>query len=65
MFELRWVTFGPNRQLEYRSRETTIDNWGGVRKVGGWSHWRIVPEVDADDAAYEDLRASGGVVGAP
>lgn len=65
MIELRWVVFGPNRQLEYRTREVIIDHWGDLRKVDGWTDWKIVPNVDGDEAALGDLIASGGIVGAP
>ena len=61
MIELRWVEFGPNRQLEYRTRNIVNDNWGGYSKVSEWSNWQIVPTISGEDAAYEDLRASGGL----
>jgi hypothetical protein len=65
MIEIRWVVFGPNKQLEYRMKPVVVDNWGSPRSIGEWSDWKIVPTIDGDDAAYEDLRASGGIVGAP
>lgn len=61
MFELRWVTGGPNRVLEYRSRPVTVDNWGSPRLVGKWSDWRTVPELDVNDAAMLDLVDAGGL----
>lgn len=63
MLELRWVEFGPNRQLEYRVA-VAVDASGGFCP-GEWGDWKIVPTIDGDEAAYEDLRASGGIVGAP
>lgn len=65
MIELRWVTFGRNRQLEYRTREVRVDNWGSPRSVSDWSDWKAVPSVDGDGAAYEDVRAAGGIAAAP
>jgi hypothetical protein len=65
MVELRWVVFGPNRQLEYRTKTVVVDNWGSPLRVGEWSDWKIVPSVDGDEAAYEDVRATGGIVSAP
>lgn len=64
MLELRWVEFGPNRQLEFRTRAAKVNNWGDVRGLGDWSDWMIVPTISGDEAAYEDLRAAGGIVGA-
>lgn len=61
MFELRYVTGGPNRVLEFRTRKVAITNWGDVRHVGEWSEWRPVPEVDVNEAAMGDLIASGGL----
>jgi hypothetical protein len=64
MIELRWVTFGPNRQLEYRTREFVVDNWGNIRRATEkWSDWKIAPSIDGNEAAMEDLIASGGIVG--
>jgi hypothetical protein len=58
MIELRWVEFGPNKQLEYRIlRPMGVEN-------SGWSDWRIVPTVSGDEAAFEDLVAFGGIADA-
>jgi hypothetical protein len=65
VIEIRWVTFGQNRQLEYRSRPVRVDNWGAVRGLDEWSDWKIVPSIDGNEAAMEDLIASGGIAGAP
>lgn len=61
MFELRWVTGGPNRVLEYRTREITIDAWGHPRHVGHWSDWQPVPDIDVNEAALGDMIAAGGL----
>lgn len=61
MIELRWVAFGPNRQLEYRVQQVAIDASGALCPGSGWSDWKIVPTVDGDEAAMEDLIASGGI----
>lgn len=63
--ELRWVVFGRNRQLEYRSRTIRTNNWGDFLGFGDWTDWKPVETVDGDEAAYEDLRAAGGIAGAP
>jgi len=65
MIELRWIEFGPNRQLEYRVQKRIVDNWGTMHGFGDWSDWKIVPTIDGEEAAYEDLRASGGIANAP
>lgn len=61
MIELRWVVFGPNRQLEYRVMTPSVDASGAFCPGPGWSHWKVVPKVDGDDAAREDVIASGGL----
>lgn len=61
MIEVRWVEFSKNRQLEYRFITPNVDASGGLCPPGEWSNWHVVPTVDADTAAYEDLRASGGI----
>jgi hypothetical protein len=61
MIELRWVTGGPNRILEYRTRPIIIDAWNDVRGIKGWSDWKVVPQIDVNESAYEDLIASGGL----
>lgn len=63
--EIRRVTLGSNRQLEYRYRPIRIDAWGNLRGLDEWSNWMIVAEVDGDEAAMQDLIASGGIAGAP
>jgi len=65
MIELRWVTYGQNKQLEYRILAFGIDASGALTPGGGWSNWIQVKTVTVDEASYEDLRASGGIVGAP
>ena len=63
MIELRWVVFGPNKQLEYRVITPFVDASGALcPSSAGWDSWKIVPEVDADEAANEDMRASGGLI---
>ena len=62
MIELRWVTFGKNRQLEFRTRELCVSIWGDVQAADDWSDWMIVPNVDGNEAAYGDLSAAGGIV---
>lgn len=61
MFELRWVVFGPNRQLEYRHAVLVVDASGALCPSDQWSNWIIVPKVDGTDAAFEDVQASGGI----
>ena len=58
MIELRWVEFGPNRQLEYRTLIPRVDTNSTL--YPGWSNWKIVPTVDGEEAAFQDLQASGG-----
>ena len=70
MIELRWVVFGPDtlgskHQLEWRVLMPSIDASGGLCPGREWSNWQIVPTIDGDEAALEDLVASGGIVGAP
>lgn len=61
MIELRWVVFGRNRQLEYRVLMPAIDASGALCPGPGWGNWTVVPSVDGDEAALEDLIASGGL----
>ena len=62
IFEMRWVEFGPNRQLEYRTRNLRINVPSGtVIGLGGWSDWQIVPKISGEEAAYGDLCISGGI----
>jgi hypothetical protein len=65
MLELRWVEFGPNRQLEFRARGLKVNNWGEVCGLDDWSNWMIVPTISGDEAAMQDLIASGGIAHAP
>lgn len=66
MIDLRWVEFGSNKQLEYRTKIYSgrrLDATGKTPDV--WSDWVVVPTVSAHDAAMEDLIASGGIASAP
>lgn len=66
MIELRWVEFGPNKQLEYRTKIYSgrrLDATGKTSDV--WSGWVVVPTVSGDEAAMGDLIASGGIANAP
>jgi hypothetical protein len=63
--EIRWVKFGANRQLEYRSVVPNVDASGSLCPPGQWSNWKIVQTIEANDAAYDDVRASGGIAEAP
>lgn len=66
MIELRWVEFGPNKQLEYRTKIYSgrrLDATGKTPDV--WSDWVVVPTIDGNEAAMQDLIASGGIAGAP
>ena len=65
MIEFRWVVFGPNKQLEYRMLSMGIDASGALSPGKEWGDWRVVPTIDGNDAAYQDLAASGGIVDAP
>lgn len=68
MIELRWVTFGPNRQLEYRTLKWRVDAGGALNVLPApieWTDWKRVPSVDGDEAAYQDIVASGGIMGSP
>ena len=62
MIELRWVVFGQNKQLEYRVITPFVDASGALCPGSEWYSWKIVPEVDADEAANDDMRASGGLI---
>ena len=51
MIELRWVEFGPNRQLEYRTKiygGRRLDATGKTPDV--WSDWVVVPTISGDEA---------------
>lgn len=61
MIELRWVEFGPNRQLEYRHVNIAVDASGGLCPGQGWSDWKVAQTITGDEAALEDLIASGGI----
>ena len=61
MVELRWVKFGPNIQLEYRTMHPVSNNWGHLTGVSEWSDWKIVPTIDGNEAAMGDLISSGGL----
>lgn len=65
MFEMRWVEFGVTRQLEYRFITPCVDASGCLCPGGTFSDWKVVPIVSGEDAAYEDVRASSGIAGAP
>ena len=62
MIELRWIVFGPNKQLEYRILTPSIDASGALCPGTKWTDWKRVPEIDGEEAAYDDLQASGGLV---
>lgn len=64
MIELRWIVSGPNRALEYRWRVLAVDASGGLCPTDEWGAWTTVPTVEANEAAYEDLIASGGIFAA-
>ena len=63
MIELRFVVYGPNKQLEYRTITPSVDASGALCPGQGWGEWVVVHTVDGDDAAYDDLRVSGGLMG--
>jgi hypothetical protein len=65
MIELRWVRLGERRFLEYRSRIPTWQASGAWGEPSVWGKWRDVDEIDVNDAAYEDLAASGGLQAMP
>jgi hypothetical protein len=65
MIELRWVVHGENRQLHYRFMLMGVEASGAMAPGAGWSPWQSVPEISVEEMSYEDLRASGGIVGAP
>ena len=73
MIELRWVEFGNTglgpgqgyRQLEYRTYILDVDASGEFCPSGEWTDWKVVPTIDGDEAAVEDLIASGGIADAP
>jgi hypothetical protein len=65
MIEIRWVKIGAGRQLEYRSLVPCVNASGCLCAPSIWSRWRIVQTIQANDAAYEDVRASGGIMEAP
>jgi hypothetical protein len=59
MIELRWVVVGKNRHLQYRYHLFPLVE----EKV--WTDWIDVPEIDHNEAAWEDVRAAGGIANAP
>jgi hypothetical protein len=62
MIEIRKVSIRADHwQLEYRWRILATDASGALCSTDKWSDWKRVETIDADDAAYEDLRASGGL----
>jgi len=65
MIELRWVEFGKNKQLEYRTLEFCIDASGSLCPGTGWTDWIRVNSISGDEAAYQDLINSGGLSKAP
>lgn len=67
MIEMRWVKITETgRQLEYRTKIFSGRRLDATGKTGDvWSNWTVVPTIDAIEAAYEDLRASGGIADAP
>lgn len=64
MIELRFVEFGPNKQLEYRTLKWRVDASGALNVLPmpiEWTDWVRVPSVDGDTAAFQDLVGSGGI----
>jgi hypothetical protein len=64
MFEMRWVALGKQRHLQFRYVQLTVDASGALC-LGGWVSWQDVPTIDVNDAAIEDVIASGGIAGSP
>lgn len=65
MFEMRWVSLGEQRFLQYRFVTPNVDASGALCPPGKMSDWLDVPTVDVNDVAYEDVIASGGIAGSP
>jgi len=64
MIELRYIVSGEMkrvRQLEYRWLPPCTDASGGLCPGTAWSDWKVVHMITEEEAAYEDLRASGGL----
>ena len=65
MIELRWVEFGPNKELNYRVMMPSVDASGALCPGSQWSDWKKVPTVTGDEVSLQDLIASGGFADAP
>jgi len=66
--EIRWLIneVTMERRLYYRSLLFTVDASGALTPFGAeWGPWELVIEQTLDEAALEDLIASGGIRGAP
>lgn len=61
MIELRWVSLGQQRFLQYRYVTPNVDASGALCPPGEMSPWKDVLVVDANDVAMEDLAAIGGL----
>ena len=64
MLEMRWVALGRQRYLQFRYVQPCVDASGALCP-GEWTEWQDVPTVDANDVAWEDVVASGGIAAAP
>jgi len=60
MIELRWVIVGKNRQLQYRYRLLDKRLFPLGEDKGVWTDWADVPEIDCNEAAWEDVRKIDG-----
>ena len=67
MFEMRWVALGNlgRRFLQYRFIQPCVDASGALCPGDKFTEWRDVPTIDVNEAAWEDVVASGGIANAP
>jgi hypothetical protein len=65
MFEMRWIALGRQRFLQYRFITPCVDASGAFCPGGEFTEWQTVPTIDVNEAAWEDVVASGGLANAP
>lgn len=65
MIEMRWVALGRQRHLQYRFIQPCVDASGALCPGDKFTEWQTVPTIDVNEAAWEDVVASGGIANAP